>query len=114
MVYEATSTLNQDDDILMFVKDSADSVEFGSIQLEKPPWANQPEIILELMNKKTSWNEHDFSACFVNETHFPGLTWAKSSGTALFFRKVSVWNFGISAAIFDFRLIYEVLTISAP
>ena len=37
MVYEATSTLNQDDDILMFVKDSADSVEFGSIQLEKPP-----------------------------------------------------------------------------
>ena len=37
MVYEATSTLNQDDDTLMFVKDSADSVEFGSIQLGKPP-----------------------------------------------------------------------------
>ena len=76
MVYEATSTLNQDDDILMFVKDSADSVEFGSIQLEKPPWANQPEIILELMNKKTSWIEHDFLNNFLwTKATFAGFTW---------------------------------------
>lgn len=103
MVYEATSTLNQDDDILMFVKDSADSVEFGSIQLEKPPWANQPEIILELVNKKTSWNEHGFSA---------------SSGTALsrFLEKFRCQTlvFQPQFSIFALFMNAKDLTISAP